>query len=843
MITISIDGNPVVAESYDTILEAATRADIYIPTLCWHPDLPPSKDAKPVDAVYQGETLIAHDRSKAPEAALDSGCGLCVVEIAETGELAPACLTQVTQGMSVVTDSEKVNERRREKLAAILANHPHACLTCAQQDGCSITQCSSNAPEHERCCSKFGDCELQRVAEFVGINTDTPKWRPTDIPVLKDDPLFDRDYNLCIGCTRCVRACRELRGIDAIGFVVDSEGRVRVGTVAPDLKEAGCRFCGACAEVCPTGAIVDREMDRQPKTELLPPCVNACPAGIDIPWYLRLIAEGQPDRALAVIRETVPLPGVLGRVCPAPCEDQCRRREVNEPISICSLKRFAADKGNAAWKSKRLKAPDTGRKVAVVGAGPAGLTAAYYLRKRGHSITIYDSNEKPGGMMRYGIPSYRVPDAVLDNEIDDILEMGIEFQGNSSIGNGAGLGSLRSAFDAVFIAVGAPLSRKIPLDGLNLPQALWGVEFLKKVKSGGEVKLGGKVVVIGGGSVAVDAALTARRLGAEQVEMVCLEDRGEMPANDYEIEQAEEEGIRIHCCWGPMELVEDEGQLRGMCFSRCIGVFDTAGAFSPSFDRQCTMGMDADTIIMAIGQATDLEFAQSEGIAVERNLIKANEKSLETNVPGVFAGGDAQEFAGTIIHAVAAGRRAATAIDRYLGGSGDLEEPLFAPRKLNPRIGRVEGFAQMRRMSAIEAPVEERRGFEEVNLGFEYEDARAEAARCLQCDLRLSIRKPPHPPESILAFNLENVEKAPASEGVFRLMDANKRVIAIKGTENLRKMLLEHLEINEAAKSFDFEEDKMYSKRESELIQRHLQTYGEMPGDADDDDLFDDDDF
>ncbi|MBI4964251.1 MAG: (2Fe-2S)-binding protein [Desulfomonile tiedjei] len=260
MSTITINGNRVTVEPGDTILEAAIRADIYIPTLCYHPDLPPHKGGQPVEAVYRGETRIENHSAYAPADGIESGCGLCVVERIDTRELVPSCLTQVSEGMRIATESEAVRARRQEQLASIMAGHPHSCLTCAQREGCPRTQCSSNVPENERCCPQFGNCEFQKVAEYVGISPSTIRWVPADIPVLDADPLLTRDYNLCISCTRCVRACRDLMGIEAIGFVFDKDGKVTVGSVAPSLKDSGCIFCTACMEVCPTGAIIDKKL-------------------------------------------------------------------------------------------------------------------------------------------------------------------------------------------------------------------------------------------------------------------------------------------------------------------------------------------------------------------------------------------------------------------------------------------------------------------------------------------------------------------------------------------------------------------------------------------------------
>jgi len=258
MPAITINGNPVTAETDDTILKAATRAEIYIPTLCYHPDLPPRKVGLPVEAVYQSEIRINNHSARTPADGIESGCGLCVVERADTGELIPSCLAPVSNGIRIVTESGAIKAGRQEKLAGILAGHPHACLTCAQHEGCSRTQCSANVPENERCCPKFGNCELQKVAAYVGISFSTVKWAPTGLPVLDGDPLITRNYNLCISCTRCVRACHNLMGIEAIGFVFDKDGKVKVGSVAPSLKDSGCKFCTVCVEVCPTGAIMDK---------------------------------------------------------------------------------------------------------------------------------------------------------------------------------------------------------------------------------------------------------------------------------------------------------------------------------------------------------------------------------------------------------------------------------------------------------------------------------------------------------------------------------------------------------------------------------------------------------
>ena len=378
-VKLTIDGQEIEVTAGTNILEAAKSAGIYIPTLCYHPVLPPARGREASKVVCQGTRKI---ENAMPEE-MGKGCGLCVVEVEGEAELVASCETEVSEGMVVFTENDQIKAKRQENLIPILARHRHACLTCAQQEGCSRSQCSTNVPENERCCTLFGHCELQRIARYVGISDSTPKWLPTDLSVLKDGPLFERDYNLCIGCTRCTRVCRDLRGIEAIGFVYDKDGHIQVGSVGPSLEESGCKFCTACVEVCPTGALMDKLVGPGKKEEDIVSCREACPVHIDIPGYLRLIAEGKGDEANAVIREKVPFPGILGRVCIHPCEEACRRGEVNEPISICALKRYAADGDTGLWKQGTKVKDKTDKKVAIVGSGPAGLTAAFYLRKLG----------------------------------------------------------------------------------------------------------------------------------------------------------------------------------------------------------------------------------------------------------------------------------------------------------------------------------------------------------------------------------------------------------------------------------------------------------------------------
>ncbi len=837
-IRVKINGQEIEVTAGTTILEAAKSANIYIPTLCYHPDLPPAKSGAGADAVFNGARRIENAMPGEP----GKGCGLCVVEVDGEEELVGSCATEARDGMVVVTESDRIAARRQENLVPILSRHPHACLTCAQQEGCSRSQCSSNVPEDERCCPRFGHCELQNVANYVGISDATSKWIPGSLSVIKEDPLFERDYNLCIGCTRCVRACRDLRGIEALGFVHDQKGLIQVGTLAPGLEESGCKFCTACVEVCPTGALMDKGVRPGRKEEDLVPCREACPAHIDVPGYLRLIADGRLDEANAVIREKVPFPGVLGRVCIHPCEERCRRGEVNAPVAICALKRYAADNGQCLWNRDAGGAAETGKKVAVVGAGPAGLTAAFYLKKRGHGVTVFESRSRPGGMMRYGIPDYRLPPELLDREISDILDLGIVLKTGFALGRDTTLEQLRNdGFDAVFLSTGAQLSRRIPLEGSDLPGVLWGVDFLQRVAEGEKMSLKERVIVIGGGNVAVDAALSALRCGARDVTMVCLEKREEMPAHAWEIEGALKEGVKLKPSWGPHRILSEKGTVTGMELVHCVSVFDDQCAFNPDFDdtRETIPG---DQVILAIGQTADFSCLEgADAVKTDEGRIVVNAETLETGMKGVYAGGDLVSVPGAIIHAVAGGRRAAGSIDRALGGTGEIDEVLFERGAPSQYLGRDEGFASRPREAVPEMDLKARhQRFQEVVLGYGAEQARREAGRCLQCDLRLYMAANPAPPERWLPFDGENINQVPDAEGVFQLLDEEHHVLVIKGTADLRRELLAALDENDRAAWFEFEEDKLFSQRESELIQKYLQEHGEMPGagDSDLDDLF-----
>ncbi len=857
MVNITLNGSAYQAEEGATILAAAAANGIYIPSLCSHPDLPPFKDLPLASQVFRGNTCYANEplsedelpRTDDPQSSIPNrqssmeGCGLCVVEVEGQPEPVRACHTPVAAGMSIETESETLKELRRSNLLKILVRHPHACLTCAQREGCSLEDCSSNVPKEERCCPQFHNCELRKVAEYVGVKQETPRYRPAGLPVLNGEPLFTRDFNLCIDCARCVRVCNQVRGVEALG-IVHHDGRLVVGSVAPTLTESGCKFCGACIEVCPTGCLTDKRTQPGDRQNWLVPCVHTCPAGVDVPGYIRRIADGDFGGAAALVREKLPLPNVLGHICFHLCEFECRRNQVDAPIAICALKRFALSAGEGAAQgaadfsprgvresagSSSFKAapkpPNSGKKVAVVGAGPAGLAAAYFLKFKGHGVTVFEATESPGGMPALSIPKYRLPRAVLEKDLAAIRKLGVNIKTGCRLATSTAMVDLLDqGFDAVLVAVGLPNSKRIAIEGSDLDGVSWGLEFLNEVKAGKAFDLGRHVLVVGGGNVAIDVAMTALRLSGGTVRLFCLESREEMPAHAYEIEQAEAEGIEFNYSWAPAAILGSNGKVGGIEFRRCVAVFDEQRNFAPTFDEEQRKTVDADAVILAIGQASP------ESVPAEREGV-----FLAGDITGGFAGG------GSVVDAVASGHAAAERIDRHWGGDGDLSLQLCDHPLPSAWIGREEGFAPRSRVPfPCAAPEARRTDFREIEGTYSAEEAIAEAKRCLQCDIRLMITEPELPPERWLEFNRATVDQVPAVEGVYILADSEKKPTTIKGTENILAGLWEKLESPGEARYFLWEEDRMYTKRESELIQQHLKQYGELPGGGDDElyDLF-----
>jgi len=460
------------------------------------------------------------------------------------------------------------------------------------------------------------------------------------------------------------------------------------------------------------------------------PCSHTCPAGIDAPRYIRFIGEGKFAEAVAVIREKIPFPSVCGYVCIHPCEAKCRRGLLDEAIGIRVLKRFAAEHDTGLWKQNSRVAPATGKRVAIVGSGPAGLTAAYYLAKLGHSVTVFEALPEPGGMMRVAIPDYRLPKDMLRAEIKEIENIGVEIRTNTAVDSLDGL--FKQGYNAVFLATGAHQGVKIGVKGEDSPRVRECVSFLRDVSLGGEVDLGERVAVIGGGNAAVDSARTALRLGAKEVTIVYRRTRAEMPASAEEIDGAIAEGVEIHFLAAPSRIVSRNGKLGLECVGMRLGEVDASGRPRPEPMAGSEFVMSFDTIIAAIGQSPEIpgRFSLSLG---RGNTIEVDPDTLTTSREGVFAGGDVVSGPASVIEAIAAGRQAAISIDKYLGGKGEIEETLAPPEGM---VAPLEEATEERRIEVPTLPVAERlKGFGQVELELSEEMAIREAKRCLRCDL------------------------------------------------------------------------------------------------------------
>jgi NADPH-dependent glutamate synthase beta subunit-like oxidoreductase len=472
------------------------------------------------------------------------------------------------------------------------------------------------------------------------------------------------------------------------------------------------------------------------------------------------------------------------------------------------------------------------------------LTAAYYLARKGHSVVVHEALESPGGMLLTGIPEYRYPRELLEKDIAAIREAGVEIRSGSPVDEDS-FERLTAENEALYLATGAHLAKRIEVPGGDSEGVYWGVDFLRERALGklSESEFEGmQVAVVGGGNVAVDAARVARRLGAEGVTVVSLENPEELPAWAWEVEEGVEEGLDFLHRWGPEEILTEGGHVSSLRLKRCTHVFDDQGRFSPAYDESETKEIPAEAVILAIGQDPSSEAFAACGLR-PGGTIECKTESTATGAAKVFAGGDVVTGPKSFIEAVAAGRAAASEMDHFLGGDGVIEEKLVDEEPVEHRLGKVIDFASLRRLEPRRLTAEARVGsFAALEQSFTDEQVAAEAGRCLHCDLRLAFEAPEKAPrgEALLPFTEAAVAAVPETEGVFQLYDEEKNVLAIKGAMDLREDLQEALEENESARFFTFEEDPMYTKRESELIQKYLQEHGELPGGGDDelDDLF-----
>ena len=554
---------------------------------------------------------------------------------------------------------------------------------------------------------------------------------------------------------------RELAGFEGQTILdIARENGIDIPTLCHDGRVETYGACGlcvvecegtpkllrACSTMAAGGMVVSTDTprlreNRKTTLELLlsdhtgdcrAPCMLACPAQTDCQGYVGLIANGEHKEALKLIKEKLPLPASIGRVCPHPCEEACRRTLVEEPISIAALKAFVGDIDLRGEAYTADIAPATGKKIAVIGGGPGGLTAAYFLRAQGHAVTIFDAMPAMGGMLRYGIPEYRLPKQLLQQEIGAIEKMGVEMRNNTKIGRDITLDELRNAYDAVIVAVGAWTSTGLRCPGEDLEGVVGGIDFLRDISPYDFT--GKKIAVVGGGNTAMDACRTAVRLGAAEVYNIYRRTKNEMPAEAIEIAEAEEEGVIFKNLTNPIEVVGENGRVKAVRLQvMALGEPDASGRRSPVPVPGKEEYIEIGTMIVAIGQKTDMAGLE----ALERTrwgTIVADEHTFLTNLPGVFAVGDATNNGADIaITAIGEAKRAAEMIGKHLRG----EQLRYAPEYLVKSEKTAEDFAGREKSPRAKmphrCPGERRKDFGEINLGLREEEAKREAMRCLEC--------------------------------------------------------------------------------------------------------------
>lgn len=462
-------------------------------------------------------------------------------------------------------------------------------------------------------------------------------------------------------------------------------------------------------------------------------CAQECPAHTDIPAYMELLRSGDIDGAARIIMEVNPMPSITSRVCAHFCMEGCSRNQYDEALNVGSVERYLGDYILEHYQDFMKKpAAENGKKAVIVGSGPAGLTAAYYLRESGYQVTIYEKQKEAGGCLSYAIPAYRLPKEIVRKFVAILAEMGVEFRCGITVGRDISMEEASQGADSVMLDTGTWKRPLIGLSGEELTR--FGLEFLIDVNQYILEKPGSDVVVVGGGNVAMDVAITAKRLGSHKVTMVCLEDRENMPANTEEVERALEEGVEIVNGWGPKTILKTDKKVSGITFKHCPRVLDDAGRFAPVYEEDNLMTLDADVILMAIGQRADLSFLDgSYQVETERGRIKATENN-ETSVPGVFAGGDVTTGPATVIKAIAAGKSTALAINRYLAGKPLEVEGVQSSReqkKLITFADECHNCKEAKKASLL--PVEERDMEKEDMGGISSQEADAEARRCFNC--------------------------------------------------------------------------------------------------------------
>ncbi len=546
------------------------------------------------------------------------------------------------------------------------------------------------------------------------------------------------------------------------------------------VEPADCVACGKCVEVCPAGAVKlgQKLCDKEGKAIEYPkhplpseqkwgphmwdenyrdnnrkntydtgtaPCKTACPAHIAVQGYLKLASQGKYREALALIKRDNPLPAICGHICNRRCEDACTRGSIDQAIAIDEVKKFIAEqdlKAESRYIPKKIVPNLEGafhEKVAIIGAGPAGLSCAFFLAEKGYSPVIFEKNEKPGGMLRYGIPSFKLEKGVIDAEIDIIKAMGVEIKCGVEVGKDVTLDELRAqGYKAFYIAIGCQGGKLAGVPGEDAEGVMTAVDFLRTVTQNESYAVSGKAVVVGGGNVAIDVARTASRCGAEAVSMFCLEPRNKMPASEEEIAEADEEGVAVNCGWGPKEVLTENGKVTGIVFKKCVSVWDAEGRFAPTYDENDTQTIACEHVFLSIGQSILWgDLLQGTKVELGRgNGAKADSLTYQTAEPDVFVGGDVYTGPKFAIDAIAAGREGAISIHRFVQPHSSLtigrnRRDFIELDKQNIRVEQYDNSS--RQIPGTRADIDHRKSFRDAKLSFTEEQVKKETARCLGC--------------------------------------------------------------------------------------------------------------
>ena len=642
-----------------------------------------------------------------------------------------------------------------------------ACFAGANCGGCGYAGCSAAAvavvagEADPSVCIVGGPESASNAAEVMGVEVGLAEppisFNPCSGGLRAADKFVYLGVNTCRAQTALSGGQRECAvGCIGLGDCVDAcqFGAIKMGREGyPVVDEEKCVGCGACETVCPkyvmkVKTMSERLMHFNCSDDRLAPCRQTCPAEIDIPQYVAQIRAGDYEGAVDTIRERNPFLLSCGRVCPHPCETNCRRGIEDEPVSINQLKRFVADyEMNSGERLPIATAPETRKRIAVIGGGPAGLTCAYFLRRLGHQVNIFEAMPKLGGMLRYGIPEYRLPKEVLDWEIQSILDLGVDFHTNVKFGHDFDLSSLvASGFDAIFMGIGAWKDASLRVEGEDLKGCYTGIDFLSRLAGGETFPLGRTAAIIGGGNTAIDCTRNLIRLGVEKVYIVYRRTRGEMPANEVEIDAAEHEGVEILFLAAPVKVIgDDDGRVTHLEYLKMeLGEPDASGRRRPVPIEGSETLLETDMVITAIGQSPDVSFTErskkrlAELNTTRWNTVDVDPMTFQSNIPYIFAAGDAATGPSLVVEAIGGGRRAARSIHQYVMGrpvvarKNELGKDLIAETIFD----QVDGIVKNARAPMPELPVEERiYSFIEVDQVLTEVSAKGESNRCLSCCL------------------------------------------------------------------------------------------------------------